>query len=101
MVLLLYKKNPKMEPGILTNDQINELCEDLRGTCKNEDEALSQVTGVPPGTTWDSLKHSDYQEIDQQIFRCEKCDWWCGADEESQVENLDGQRICDDCEGED
>ena len=36
--------------------------------------------------------------IDQQVFLCDRCGWWC---ETSECNNQDGDEHCDDCHTED
>ena len=73
-------------------DQWNKIIEDLRGTCQSIIQVLSNHSRE------DLEDHSGFLgELDQQIFRCESCDWWCELSEESEV--IHG--CCRDCEPED
>ena len=66
--------------------QIEGLIEFLTGTAKGDAQAEADERGL--GT----LTKADLQQIDEAIFRCETCDWWCSRDEESTE-----QGVCDEC----
>lgn len=74
----------------LTPAQRNELIDDLRGTCQTIDSALDKML-VP--MTEDDLTPGDHAAIDDQIFECESCGWWCEQGE--QAEGHDD--TCSDC----
>ncbi len=66
--------------------EIEEFIEQLRGTCKTIFELL------PEGMGEEDLTKEDLQAIDEEIFRCESCSWWCDKTDESE----DGEN-CTDC----
>ncbi len=41
----------------------------------------------------DDLTDNDYYEIDNQIFLCEICGWWCESSELKE----DSDNICEQC----
>lgn len=70
-----------------TDDQIAEIAEELRGT----PASLEGVMNVR-GSSEDALTSDDHQELDQHVFCCEECGWWCELSE--MLEDRDG--VCDD-----
>lgn len=68
--------------------QIGELAERLRGT----PQSLLDAVGDGP-----DLTAADHQALDQLVFECEVCGWWCEMSE--MLDDRDG--VCDDHEGED
>jgi hypothetical protein len=71
-----------------SNFNAEELCEALQGTCTQISEHL------PEGMEEDDLTADDHQVIDNRIFLCAQCGWWC---EECEEHEEDGEQICDDC----
>lgn len=73
-------------------ERIEEFVESLRGTCRSIDEACNEF-----GMTFEDLTGEDLEYIDNEIFCCEDCGWWCELCETSYtVENT-----CKDCNPED
>ena len=81
-----------------------DIVQRLQGTCDD----LSQAFGVYgpmhddytlkyPDMTEDDLIDSDYNYIDNFIFLCAQCGWWCDVGEAH--DNHMGD-ICDDCHSE-
>lgn len=68
---------------------VQELIDSLQGTCQ------SIVDFLPEGMDDNDLTSEDHDEIDNQIFLCNQCGWWC----ESCEQNDNGS--CNDCEPED
>lgn len=64
---------------------IQMLIDDLRGTCTEIQDNL------PEGMDEMELTSEDHDCIDDQIFLCDTCGWWC----ESCDEKEDGN--CTDC----
>ena len=73
------------------NFDIAELIADLQGTCKSISDFL------PEGMNQDDLTQNDLSEIDQEIFLCDGCGWWC---EVSESNDRGGENVCDDCKDE-
>lgn len=69
------------------NFDIHELIISLQGTCTMVDENL------PEGMTVLDLTDEDYATIDNEIFLCDECGWWC----ENSEQNSEGNGLCNDC----
>jgi hypothetical protein len=67
---------------------VQKLIEDLQGTCSSIDDHL------PEGMNWENLTDEDHEAIDNEIFLCAECGWWCEACESN---DKDGEIVCDDC----
>jgi len=84
------------------NFDIEDVIQNLQGTCGHpisscfgEDGILNDdYTPKYPDMDEDDLTEDDYMELDNWIFVCESCGWWCGTSEDNDFE---GQRYCDDC----
>lgn len=59
---------------------IEELIEELRGTCESAD--------------LDDYSQEELEQLDQEIRCCDECAWWCDTSE--MLINAGGQ-ICEDC----
>lgn len=71
-----------MTPGDVETRAM-EVVDELRGTCKSLHDVM------------DCEEQEDQrilQTIDDNLFCCNTCEWWCGFDEESNEEG-----VCDDC----
>lgn len=68
---------------------IQKLVEDLQGTCNNLSDAL------PEGMEEDDLTEDDHDYIDNEIFLCDECGWWCESSEANENEDCAG--LCADC----
>lgn len=82
----------KPEARKLTDAQMQELCEDLRGTTLDINEALARIPGLE-GVTFDDFTPADCGELDMAIFECQQCNWWCGQDEASETKD----DVCAEC----
>lgn len=71
------------------NFDVQKLVEDLQGTCKQLEEAL------PEEMELNDLTEEDHEFIDNEIFLCETCGWWCEISEQT----MEGS--CRDCDGDD
>ena len=67
---------------------VQELINSLQGTCSSIDDHL------PEGMNWEDLTNEDHEAIDNEIFLCAECGWWCEISE--QVES-DDEQYCRDC----
>ena len=66
--------------------KFNEIVEEYQGTCNflsQEDEQFLE-------------EHDLFQKLDDQIFNCVNCGWWCEIHEEVGSE-FTGEMICSDC----
>lgn len=71
------------------SDAAARVADHLRGTCKCMHNALTELD-LPDGIDYDATFCS---ELDQQVFCCTTCDWWCELSE--MAEDQDG--VCTDC----
>lgn len=69
-----------------------KLIENLQGTCEALDKVLESLY---PGMTSEDLTEDDHDAIDQEIFKCETCDWWY-----EQGESGDAEGNCLNCNNE-
>ncbi len=76
----------------LTPTQVNELYQTLVGTCQDIDVELDLLFDIPNIT---ELSDDTLEEIDQLMFNCSHCGWWCEAGEA--VEGPGDEDICEDC----
>lgn len=68
---------------------VHELIEAVNGTCNTIDDHL------PEGMEFEDLTGEDHDVIDNEIFLCNECGWWCEVHEAHETD--DGDDICDDC----
>lgn len=68
---------------------LDQVIADLKGTCQTLGEALA-----PFGIDELDLTVADLQYIEEEIFLCSRCGWWC---EQFEAHELDGETVCDDC----
>lgn len=73
----------------ITEKQASELIEALQGTCDGIDDQLAKVLGIDDAD-YTYLPEWVTAKLDEAIFNCEGCGWWCEASEEN-----DG--LCADC----
>lgn len=71
--------------------KINEVAEELRGSCGDLDGTLQRVFGD------DELDLTDIamellHELDDQVMQCDACGWWCETHE------LGEEQVCQDCQ---
>jgi hypothetical protein len=76
----------------LTSSQIDDLIQDLQGTTKSLDTATEELFGV---SAFD-LHIEVLSEIDNHIFQCDGCGWWCDLGEQSH--EVEDDMVCEDCE---
>ncbi len=71
---------------------IQGLIESLQGTCMKtiDEEKVHFGWGKD-----EELTDEELSEIDNCIFQCDCCGWWCETSEEGN--SGDGERICRDC----
>ena len=75
------------------NFDVDEFVHDIIGTCKTVDQILDQTH---EGMTEDDLTTEDHAHIDQEIFNCACCNWWCEQSEANESDEY-GDDICNDC----
>lgn len=69
---------------------IQKVIEALQGTSESLHSIVEQL--YPDVDVMRDFTNADYNEIDNQMFLCEECGWWC---EVSQYGKEDGK--CEDC----
>ena len=74
--------------------EIEELIGALQGTTDTMESAINELFGEDYSE--DDLTDGDWNKINNSVFLCTDCGWWCETSEESQ-ESLDGEQICEDC----
>jgi hypothetical protein len=74
-------------------EKIKELAHDLIGSSGMSDlETYMEDEGEIQDITLDEFKM-----IDEIVFKCTCCDWWCGEDEKETNEN--DEWVCRECHG--
>lgn len=73
----------------ISAEQVGQLIEGLCGTTNCLEEQCLRL-----GFNEDDLSIEDTNRIDEAIFLCESCGWWCPQDENC------GEEKCEDCTGE-
>lgn len=73
---------------MLTHKELNDICSDLEGTCKNIEDVVLEATG----RELDDLTIGELQEIDNCVMCCETCGWWFSTGE------VDEDGNCEDCQ---
>ena len=76
---------------MLTPKELNDICGELEGTCKNLEDVVLAVTG----RDMDDLTVGECREIDNCILCCDTCGWWVDAGE------VDENGNCEDCQDND
>lgn len=61
---------------------VTKVAESLQGTCDSEPEEM------------EGFSQEQLEELDNLIFRCTCCGWWCEAGE---AEDKDGEDVCGNC----
>lgn len=73
---------------MLTHNELNAICSDLEGTCKNLEDVVLEATG----RELEDLTIGELQEIDNCVLCCDTCGWWVDAG------CVDENGNCDDCQ---
>jgi hypothetical protein len=74
-------------------DLWNEIIYDLSGTCDSLEAALTRHNAEQ---LRDYMPFLEY--LDNEIFLCDGCNWWCELSEMSETSDTDMCRDCDDGE---
>lgn len=72
----------------ISKERIEEIIETLAGTCTYIGDVCS-IEEMADKDLWAS--------IDDAIFECDRCGWWCEISGQS---DMDGEMICEDCNDE-
>lgn len=73
------------------NFDIHVIIESLIGTTGSLDNTLEEYY---PGMEYSDLTSSDHATIDNEMFECGQCGWWCEAGEAHEGNMED---VCSDC----
>lgn len=77
------------------NFDVQIIIERLQGQCMlSLNDAIEEEY---PEMTEDDLTPEDHNAIDNEIFLCDECGWWCEISEATDIESEDGK--CKDCAG--
>jgi hypothetical protein len=83
----------------LTEAEINDLINYLQGTCMSLDEALMQLFDIDYMSDIEN-EMEVCQTIDNAIFLCYQCGWWCEAGDwitDESPNYVEGEEICSQC----
>lgn len=78
--------------GKITQDQLNQLIENLKGTTSSIDQEASKL-----GFEEDDLTMEQFEYIDSEIFLCEECGWWCSIGDLALGASNLTDMVCEDC----
>lgn len=78
------------------NFDIDNTIEYLRGTCTNTID--SAVNELYPGMNEGDLTVDETNQIDDEIFECDDCGWWCEVSQRCETDG-DGD-VCEECHSE-
>jgi len=76
---------------MIDNEQLERLKDYLIGSCNTIQEAMETLFELDE----DDLTDEEIENLDQDIFKCAECGWWCEISEESGIDESD--LICNDC----
>lgn len=77
----------------LSYEQIEELIGHLQGTCGTATEGIQAIVGEDYDDS--ILTEDNWDQINNSIFLCNTCNWWCETSEMSEIEN--GEDTCEGC----
>lgn len=69
---------------------VHVIAEELRGTSKSLDDVLEEL-----GSSYDAMTREWFYDLDQVVFQCEGCNWWCEISEMTEDPDFDWH--CRDC----
>lgn len=75
----------------MTFEQIANVAEHLRGTTLSLEEGFERE-----GLKYDDATPGDLAELDQIVFLCDVCGWWCEISDEAETED-DAEQVCIEC----
>ncbi len=80
---------------MLTTKQLDKLIDALRGSCESLENTLTSYYAID----YTDLSIEAHQYIDDFIFNCAWCGWWCEVDEMSEkLSEQETETICENCE---
>jgi len=75
------------------NFNIQNVIDRLQGTCANTlDSAISELY---EGMGEEDLTEEELASVDNEIFECATCGWWCEMSENAETD--DGEMHCREC----
>lgn len=78
-----------------TDFDVHKIIDTCQGTCS--ESLQSALDYWYPEMNEDELTKDDLNTIDNEIFLCEQCGWWCEISECAEDED----EICQECKNED
>lgn len=82
----------------LTEAEMLAVAEDLQGTCRTIDQAIECVTDGELEDRDEILNERDLcAVIDNNVFECAECGWWCETGDYADVQDNVNGDICTDC----
>jgi hypothetical protein len=81
-----------LEGEALTDALWNTVVDYLRGTCLSLDDAVTALAAQELADHMPFLNH-----LDQEIFCCNQCGWWCDQDEEASEDHGLDEWTCTEC----
>lgn len=82
-----------MDEDAITGEVIHEGAAALMGTCDDDTQALEYILGREP--TQDEID-AFLEGIEDHIFCCDVCGWWCELSEMVDEEGIGGL-VCTEC----
>lgn len=80
-----------MTKRFLSEEQLNNIWNDLQGSCQSLENVLEYYEIDPS-----DLTQADYEDLDNLGFNCHQCGWWFEAGDWAEGDDTDGI-ICTDC----
>lgn len=84
-----------MKEGKISNEQIEKIIDYLQGSCKTMQDGITGIT-EDDNLSEEDITDEQMAHIDQEIFLCTDCGWWCEISEETKSVN-DSELGCRDC----
>lgn len=77
----------------LTNEQIETICDKLRGQCLLDIEQVCDQMDID----FEELTIEDLRCIDDKVFCCERCNWWMELSELAEAAEVGNSLFCEEC----
>lgn len=82
---------------MITDEQLNKVIEHLQGTCGTLGNSIAEVTEDDSLDDF-CLTSSQLDQVDNEIFECTTCGWWCEMSEACfEFEHDHVENTCEDC----
>ncbi len=83
----------------LTQDEISEVVNGLQGTCQTIDNIINMYIADDDIEGVDDISNEMElcDAIDNALFECATCGWWCEAGDYAENQNNPSGDICSDC----